>query len=253
MVGEGKADWYPCPFSAWCVGTCGGQDDLEKTEAIPISFMIWKSKASERNILSTFGAEASACRDALLVAEYMRAMLCEVVVGRRVLPDECGEEHLPIRVITECTSLFGCVATDASVLEDRGTALTVASLRGRCSAGVGRDEKRSGLRWVPTRVQLADGLTKSSAGVFLRNAKTSGTAQLQEESTNALKRKQLTSSSKEARDVSLMQKRILSRKIGGNDEYITGESRPRSVNESDYLQCPTADSQSIYHFPTDLW
>ena len=41
------------------------QDDLEKTEAIPIPFMAWKSKASRRTNLSTFGAEASACRDAL--------------------------------------------------------------------------------------------------------------------------------------------------------------------------------------------
>ena len=65
---------------------------------------------------------------------------------------------------------------DASVLEGRGTALTVASLRERCSVGVGRDQKRSGLMWMPTRVQLADGRTKSSAGVFLRNALTSGTA-----------------------------------------------------------------------------
>ena len=31
---------------------------------------------------------------------------------------------------------------------------------------------------MPTRVQLADGLTKSSAGVFLRVALISGTAQL---------------------------------------------------------------------------
>ena len=47
------------------------QDDLEKTEAIPISFMTWKSKA-KRTILSTFGAEASACRDALDLAEYVK-------------------------------------------------------------------------------------------------------------------------------------------------------------------------------------
>ena len=59
-----------------------------------------------------------------------------------------------------------------------------------CSAGVGRDEKRSGMMWVPTPVQLADGLTKSSAGVFLRKALTSGTAQLHEESTDVLRRKQ---------------------------------------------------------------
>ena len=90
-----------------------------------------------------------------------REQCCEVVIGGRVLPDEWGEEHLPIRVITECQSLFDCSAKDASVPEDRGTALTVASLRERCSAGVGRDQK-----WVPTRVRLADGLRKSSAGLL---------------------------------------------------------------------------------------
>ena len=57
--------------------------------------------------------------------------------------------------------------------------------------------------WVPTGVQLADGLTKSSAGVFLRNALTSGTAQLHEESTKVMRRKQITSSSKEVEDVSM--------------------------------------------------
>ena len=65
------------------------QDDLEKTEAIPISFMTWKSKASKRTMLSTFGTEASACRDALDLAEYTRATLCEVVIGGNVLPDKC--------------------------------------------------------------------------------------------------------------------------------------------------------------------
>ena len=64
--------------------------DLEKIEAIPISFMTWKSKASKRTILSTSGAEASSCRDALDLAEYTRAMLCEAVIGERVLPDEWG-------------------------------------------------------------------------------------------------------------------------------------------------------------------
>ena len=55
-------------------------------------------------------------------------------------------------------------------LEDRGTALTVPSLRERRSAGVGRDQTRSALMWVPTRVQLADGLIKLYVGVFLRHS-----------------------------------------------------------------------------------
>ena len=124
----------------------------------------------------------------------------------KVLPDEWSEEHLPIRVITDCKSLFDCLAKDASVPEDRGTALTVASLREGCSPGVGRDIKRSGLMWVPSRVQLVDGLTKSSAGVFLRNALTYGTAQLHEESAKVTKRKQLTGSPKEVRDISVAQR-----------------------------------------------
>ena len=56
---------------------------------------------------------------------------------------------------------------DASVPEDRRTALTVGSLRERCAVGVGRDQSRSGPMWVPPRVQLGDGLAKSSAGLFL--------------------------------------------------------------------------------------
>ena len=141
------------------------QDDLEKIAAIPMSFMTWKNKASKRTILITFGAEASACRDALETAENTRAMLCEVLNGARVLLDEWTEEHLPIRVITDCKSLFDCLATDASAPEDRG------------------------------------------AGVFMRNAPTSGTAQLHEESTKvqADQRKQLTGSPREARDVSVAQ------------------------------------------------
>ena len=94
---------------------------------------------------------------------------------------------------------------DASVPEERRTALTVGSEREGCSVGVGRDQKRSGLMLVPTRVQLGDGLSKPSAGVFLRNALTWGAAQLHEKSTKVLRRKQLSSCSKEVQDVSVVQ------------------------------------------------
>ena len=77
MVDEGKAEVCSQHGALVCVVD---EDDLGKTEAIPISFMTWKSKASKRTILS----EASAYRGALDLAEYMRAMLCEVVIGGRV-------------------------------------------------------------------------------------------------------------------------------------------------------------------------
>ena len=82
------------------------QDDLGK----PKQFQ-W-SKALKRTILSTFGPEASACRNAIDLAEYTRAMLCEIVIGGEVLPNEWKEEHLPVRVITDCKSLFDCLAKE---------------------------------------------------------------------------------------------------------------------------------------------
>ena len=106
------------------------------------------------------------------------------------------------RVITDCRTLFDCLTKDASVLEDRAAALTVTSLRQRCSAGVGRDPKRSGLMWVPTRVQLVDWLTKSSCWSLLEKMLSHlEPAQLHEQSTKVLKRKQLTGSPREVRDV----------------------------------------------------
>ena len=144
--------------------------------------------------------KAGACRDALDLDEHTRAMICELLIGGRILPDEWRKEHLAFRVITDCKSLFDRLAKDASVPEEIGTALTVASLREKCSAGVGKDKTRSGLMSMPTRVQLADGLAESCAGVFLRSALTSGTAQLHEESNNILRRKQSTSRSKEIPD-----------------------------------------------------
>ena len=51
------------------------QDDLKKT--------MW----------STSGSEASACRDALDLAEYKRAVWCQVVIGGEVPLDKWKEEH----------------------------------------------------------------------------------------------------------------------------------------------------------------
>ena len=51
------------------------QDDVKKT--------MW----------STSGSEASACGDALDLAEYKRAVWCQVVIGGEVPPDKWKEEH----------------------------------------------------------------------------------------------------------------------------------------------------------------
>ena len=100
---------------------------------------------------------------------------------------------------------------------------------------MGKTKCEKGLVWVPTRVQLADGLTKSSARVFLGNAL--------EESTKVLKTTHQQFEGKFG--TSQWCKRILSRKIGGNED-ITQESPAQDPS------LPTAASVSTYNFPTKL-
>ena len=47
----------------------------------------------KKNIWSVSVAEASACRDALHLAEYTRAIRYQVVIGGEMLPDKWKEEH----------------------------------------------------------------------------------------------------------------------------------------------------------------
>ena len=77
---------HPCSFSTWCLGLCGESGRFRENRSHSNIFMTWKSKAAKRTILSTFGTVASACRVALDLAEYTRAMLCEALIGARVLP-----------------------------------------------------------------------------------------------------------------------------------------------------------------------
>ena len=84
------------------------------------------------------------------------------------------------------------------------------------------------------------------AGVFLRSALTSGTAQLHEESTKVLKRKQLTSSSKEVGDVSVGSM-DLEQKDWWQRKHDTGESRPRSITEYLFYSLTTCN------FPRQLY
>ena len=75
----------------------------------------------------------------------------------------CSFWAAPLVQTTDCKSLLNCLAKDASVPEDRGTALTVAPLREKCSAGVGRDSKRLGFTLVPG-ASAVDGRTDEIIG-----------------------------------------------------------------------------------------
>ena len=118
------------------------EDSLEEINNVPVSFLDWRSRASKRVFHSTFGAESGAALEAIGMANYMRAYLCDILLGhaQHVQVDEFNETHTRIVLLTDCRSLFDHLVKDGSVPDDRWVAVNVAALRCVLSAGPGRDK-----------------------------------------------------------------------------------------------------------------
>ena len=74
-----------------------------------------------------------------------------------------GEDQLNIILFTDCKYLYGHLKKDGAVPEDKWVAVAVASVKCVVSAGAGRDTRRAECRWIASRWQLADCLTKCGA------------------------------------------------------------------------------------------
>jgi len=98
-----------------------------------------------------------------------------------------------VLMFTDCKSLFDNLRKDGSVPDDRWTAIAIAGLRCAVSAGPGRRQDKAECLWVPSRWQLADGLTKRGLDKVVRARMLSGTTRLHEESLQAIQRARQTS------------------------------------------------------------
>ena len=94
-----------------------------------------------------------------------------------------------VKLVVDCKSLYDNMAKDASVPEDKWTAIYIGALRCGVSAGVGRSQDKAEMLRVPSRHQLADGLTKKGLGDNLRQIMRSGVTRLHELSEQELKRR----------------------------------------------------------------
>ena len=83
-------------------------DMLESTGDVPISMMDWKTKSGKRVFHATFAAEAQAAGDTSGIAHDVRAYWCDILYGHAdwVEVTEFGEDHMKIKLYTDCKSLF---------------------------------------------------------------------------------------------------------------------------------------------------
>ena len=176
------------------------EEEMNSTEGIRASPVDWFSRASRRIVRSTFAAETGAALEAYGRGAYVQAMLSELQAGAVKKPHEWRESVVKLYLVTDCKSLYDNMLKECSLCEDRHTALYVSSLRQTVSAGPQRDTTKAGMLWVPSRHQMADGLTKDGLGHLIRDFLDQGRCHLHEVSAQELRRQhqQLKSSQEES-------------------------------------------------------
>ncbi len=164
------------------------RNSLDDVGDVPFSVADWRTRASRRVLRSTFAAEAQAAAETYGLATYYRAYLADVLLGFADWKpvDAYGEGEIPIVLFTDCKSLYDNLKKEGSVPDDKWVAVPIASLRGAISAGPGRNKSKSEARWVPSRWQLADCLTKKGLAASFRERLEDGTAKLQRQSQRKL-------------------------------------------------------------------
>ena len=152
--------------------------------------MDWKTRAGKRVFHATFAAEAQAAGDTIGLAHYLKAYWCEILFGFSDCVDltQCGEDQMNSIQFTDCKSQYDHLKKDGAVPEDKWVAVAVASVKCVVSAGAGRNTRRAECRWIASRWQLADCLTKSGLAKTLRAVLNASSTRLHELSLQQIKR-----------------------------------------------------------------
>ena len=180
---------------AGCVVRMIDQADEDKLAEVPCSVLDWKSTGTKRVVTSTFAAETTAAISGLGCGMYCRAPMCRILHDCHEPPGTWGETHLPMRLMTDCRSLYDHVGKEGSLPDCRWISIHVACLQQEVSCGPQRHPELIGLKWVASRWQMADGLSKEGLSESTRLLMAKGTVRLHEMSAQV--KKILTHVSKE--------------------------------------------------------
>ena len=115
------------------------------------SILDWKSSANPRVCRSTFGAETTACSEAIELGQYVRSFVMTILSGELKRVESLAGGQL--RCITDCKSLFDHLRKEGipRVPSDKRLAIDLAALRQTFSTE--RLNEKIPLFWVPTGYQ----------------------------------------------------------------------------------------------------
>ena len=138
-----------------------GSTDVKSCHA-HMNIVDWKSSTNKRVIESSFAAETHAALMAHGMARFCQVLLSEIRCGGLVMSaiDDDGWQMLtPLTIITDCKSVYDTVHRDGQHVSDKGSIVHAVLLRQLLSTRPSSSKAK--LLWVPTRHQIADGLTKA--------------------------------------------------------------------------------------------
>ena len=116
----------------------------------------WKSGRAKRVCRSTLAAEAVSADSATDRLAYVSYALGELMFG---IPAHKVGHRLKTLLVTDCKSLYDCVAAENPNIEDRRSLVNVRSVQELISSKT--------VHWVPTFLQKAGCLTKVDANLMM--------------------------------------------------------------------------------------
>ena len=115
--------------------------------------MIHRSARTKRKVRSTLAGEAEACDSATDSGYYLSVYTYDIITGTRATRrSSVLDLSIPLYAVTDCKSLYDVVQKVQPQLEEKRTAIDVASIK--------ETLHRDHLKWVPSDHMLADSLTK---------------------------------------------------------------------------------------------
>ena len=122
--------------------------------------MVWRSYKIRRGVGSTLAGEAQVLSGGLGHLEWMACFFAAAVFPTFLLEDRTEYMRLfGMQAVIDCKSVFDHITKPGSPggVEDKRCAIDMSIIRQSLARLV------CALRWAPTALQLADGLTKDSA------------------------------------------------------------------------------------------
>ena len=151
-------------------GVCVGfakRGATEHEERAHYNLIDWKSATNRRVVESSFASETHAALMGHSMSRFAQVLLSEIRYGSEVIAaveDDGWQDFCPVTLITDCKSIYDTVHKDGQHVGEKGNIVHAVLLRQLLTT---RGEASKANK-VPTRCQVADGLTKGARGSDIR-------------------------------------------------------------------------------------